>query len=1007
MIFRYRAVCIFRPDSLRVCGESPFSNNPPRVEEPSRRGAGTGAGEAGINAAPALFDTVVITRELARRRRHAPDLRVESAALQAIIGQLARGNSRTLLDVLMHAALQSCAHAGSAGVSLLESLPTGEEVCRSVALVGRLASYVGGTTPRHFSPCGMTLDRGSAQLFSRPARIFPYFAAARPEIVEGLVVPFRADGVALGTIWITAHDDTVAFDAEHVRVMERLADLTAVAFRAKRSEEERMKLAAIVEELADGVAVFDSDGRCLYANDAASRMWGVPPAAIAGKRYLDLYPEADSLAFAAAFRRVVASRRSERVQTFLGSLDRWLESDITSRADGTIVVGFREITDQKHAELALRESEAHARSRERRYRSLVQASAQIVWIAKADGRSGLETQTWREFTGLSYETSLGDSWLSAIHPEDRERTRRAWIDAVARRVPYEIEYRLLRADGSFAHTLVRAAPVVDDDGTVVEWIGTITDITEKKAAEEVVRRERERFRTALAEASVGMAITSPEGRFIEVNASYCRITGYAADELVGLEFSAVTHPDDRERNASMIRRAVGGEIPGFVLEKRCLRKSGDVVWVHDCVSIVRDENGAPHSLIAITEDVTANKLADAERRRLFENAEIARAEAEAANRSKDEFLATLSHELKTPVGIMNVWGEVLRRAADEGLRRRAFQAIDEAVRAQGRLVDDLLDASRISAGKVALKLRPTELHPIIETTIEAARPAAAARKVRLRYVCRRGGALVMGDADRLLQVVANIVSNAVKFTPDGGDVKLTLTCPDAQTAQITVRDSGEGIAPELLPHVFEAFRQGDATSTRAHGGLGLGLAIVLQMVKMQNGTVTVASAGKGKGTTVTVKLALVRRRKKTSPVVVAPEPRRAFYLSPGLRVLVVDDEKAVREGLATLLEREGADVVTVASAGEALREILRQQPDVLVSDIGMPDMDGYDLIRTVRQLGNERGARISAIALSAYETEDAAARALAAGFQRHLPKSAPFVALVEAIAELRSSAPSV
>jgi signal transduction histidine kinase/CheY-like chemotaxis protein len=503
--------------------------------------------------------------------------------------------------------------------------------------------------------------------------------------------------------------------------------------------------------------------------------------------------------------------------------------------------------------------------------------------------------------------------------------------------------------------------------------------------------------TILEELVDGIALFDRNGHALYSNQAALRMMeppfGWISGDE-GWELSAATPPSDPFTLA--FRRVAEAGVPERVESYSPARDR----WFESYL-----EPKSDGTILVTIRDTSEHKRAQAEHRRLFLEAESARAEAEAANRAKDEFLATLSHELKTPVGIMNVWGEVLRRAPDEGMRQRAFQAIEEAVRAQTRLVDDLLDASRISAGKVTLMMQPTDLHPIVETTIEAARPAAAARSVRLRYVCRRGGTVVMGDGDRLLQVVGNVVTNAVKFTPDGGEVEVTLECCDPETVRITVRDNGEGIAPELLPHVFQPFRQGDASTTRSHGGLGLGLAIVLQLLNMQGGRVSVESAGLGQGTTVTMTFPRIRRGAKTTPAAPTGVKRtRTPRMPVGLRILVVDDERDVREGLAVLLEQAGAKVTITDSAGGALGEIRREPPDVLVSDIGMPEMDGYALIRSIRQLDGEHGGRVAAIALTAYESEHAAARARAAGFQLHLSKSVAFGALVEAITKLSASA---
>jgi PAS domain S-box-containing protein len=932
---------------------------------------------------------------------HARDRANEAAAFHDIVQQLTDGGSRQLLDSLMRAALRCCG-AGSAGLTVLETEPDGRQALRWVALGGALSSYLGRTTPLDASPCGVTLDRGAPQLFDRPARLFSRLGGIRPSIVEALVVPFSAGDLAVGTFWIASHDEATKFDADHARDMVGLAELTAVAFKAKRDEDERQRLLTIVDELVDGIVVCDRERRYIYVNQAAAQILALPPPQILGRRHEELYRDLHDDAFGSALRRATAERRPQRVRSVCEARGRAYESDIAPRPDGTVVVAIRDVTDQMRSETALRESEASAQANERRYRSLIQATAQIVWSADPNGAAWQDSPSWRAFTGLPYGELRGTSWIDAIHPEDRESARRAWNDALARRTPYEIEQRVRRADGSYANMLVRAAPVVAADGTVLGWIGTSSDVTEKKRAEQAARQSRERFFAALSEASLGMALTDLDGKFIEVNSSFCRITGYSMDELQRMDCSTITHPDDRARKIGPLRRALAGEISSFVIEKRYVTKSGEIVWVQSTVSLIRNEDGAPSNLITITEDVTERKQAERDRKRLLEEAQRARAEAEAANRTKDEFLATLSHELKTPVGIMNIWSEVLRTTSDEALRTRAVEAMSRAVETQARLVDDLLDASRIAMNKVELRLQRCDLHPIIENAIEAVRGAAAAKSLRLRYVRGRRNIAVLGDANRLLQVVANILSNAVKFTPAGGAVTVrSRRATEPRVAEISVRDSGEGIDPELLPHVFEPFRQGDSSSVRMHGGLGLGLAIVSRLVALQNGTVVADSAGRGRGTTLTVKLPQVASRRTAD--VVAPR-RTANELArrlTGVRVLVVDDERDAREGLSILLERTGAEVVTAGCAGDALDEIRRRTPDVLISDIAMPEVDGYALLRTIRGLADQHGARIPAIALTAYETDHDASRALAAGFQLHLPKSVPIVELVEAVVTLQ------
>jgi signal transduction histidine kinase/ActR/RegA family two-component response regulator len=383
-----------------------------------------------------------------------------------------------------------------------------------------------------------------------------------------------------------------------------------------------------------------------------------------------------------------------------------------------------------------------------------------------------------------------------------------------------------------------------------------------------------------------------------------------------------------------------------------------------------------------------------DRVRLYELSDRRLRAAEAATRVKDEFLRTVSHELRTPVSVMKVWTEVLGRSSDETTRTRALAAISDAVRAQSRMIEDMVDASRLATGKFALSLRPTELEPLIEVTLAAARRRAQAKQIALVFERPAEGTVVEADPDRLQQIIGNLLSNAVNFTPPGGRITVSLV-HDGTHAEITVSDTGEGIAHDFLPFVFEAFRQGDNSSSRDQGGLGLGLSIVFELVRRHNGTVVARSAGVGQGATFVVRLPVLPRAPDRAQPLPAPDEETLA----GLVLLVVDDQAAARDGLAVLLARAGAEVIVADSTDEALVALDRQSPDLVLSDLGMPERDGFELIRAIRGRNDDRG-RLPAIAFSDYATAADRERALAAGFDRHLSKSASFVELVELVAEL-------
>ncbi|HYY96225.1 MAG TPA: ATP-binding protein, partial [Pyrinomonadaceae bacterium] len=382
-------------------------------------------------------------------------------------------------------------------------------------------------------------------------------------------------------------------------------------------------------------------------------------------------------------------------------------------------------------------------------------------------------------------------------------------------------------------------------------------------------------------------------------------------------------------------------------------------------------------------------------------------EAQEASRLKDEFLATVSHELRTPLTAILGWAHMLRTGQFAGGdAAKALETIERNARSQAQLIDDLLDVSRIITGKLRIDVRPVDPNSFIESAIESVRPAAEAKGVRVQRIMDTGVVSVTGDPVRLQQVVWNLLSNAIKFTPRGGRVLVRMERVNSHV-EITVSDTGAGIAPEFLPHVFDRFRQADQRTTRQHGGMGLGLAIVRHLVELHGGTVRAESAGEGQGSTFTVLLPV-------APVYqVAVEGARVHPAArdtmpsfdcadrlDGLRVLVVDDEPDTRELLKAGLGQCGAEVTVAGSAVEALAAISGGAPDLLISDIGMPDEDGYDLIRRVRELPAESGGKVPAIALTAYARTEDRLQALRAGYQMHVPKPVEMAELVAVAASL-------
>ena len=402
------------------------------------------------------------------------------------------------------------------------------------------------------------------------------------------------------------------------------------------------------------------------------------------------------------------------------------------------------------------------------------------------------------------------------------------------------------------------------------------------------------------------------------------------------------------------------------------------------------------------------KRAEEERDRLLLREQQARAEAEAANRIKDEFLATLSHELRTPLTSLLGWACLLRGSQlDEALLTKGLEAMERNAKIQAQMIDDLLDVSRIISGKLHLEVRPVDMSSVIEAAISVVQPAADAKSIYLTYT--RGGrkTAISGDSARLQQVVWNLLSNAVKFTPEGGRIEVHLAREDSH-AQIIVRDTGKGICPDFLPQVFDRFRQADSSTTRVYGGLGLGLAIVRHLVELHGGTAHAASDGEGQGATFSAIFPLLPATIASDAIVSPRDDRKAFLNNSaalkGLRVLVVDDEPDARQIIGTVIAQSGAEVRVCESATAALEILSYWKPDVLMSDIGMPGEDGYSLISKLRSLSAERGGHIPAAAFTAYAREDDRKRALAAGYQMHIAKPVSSGQLVATVAHLAGRA---
>jgi two-component system CheB/CheR fusion protein len=426
---------------------------------------------------------------------------------------------------------------------------------------------------------------------------------------------------------------------------------------------------------------------------------------------------------------------------------------------------------------------------------------------------------------------------------------------------------------------------------------------------------------------------------------------------------------------------------------------------------IRQEDGKVDRILLAIEDITERHRLEREATELLESEQKARAEAEKANRIKDDFLATVSHELRTPLTSILGWTRLmLSGQLDEEAQHRALETIDRNVQSQAQLIEDLLDVSRIISGNLRLDIQSVDLPTVIAKAIEIIRPTAEIKNIRIQIMFDSGDNVIYGDPERMQQILWNLISNAVKFTPKGGRIQVRLEHVNSNI-EIVVQDSGQGISADFLPYVFDRFRQSDSSTRRKSGGLGLGLAIVRHLAELHGGSVSVDSEGEGKGSTFTVRLP--RRAANVNPYMLKPDVKQkhtrmaneysTFDIAPvleGLRLLVVEDEPDSREVIAMLLRQAGAEVTACASVAKALQTLPEQLPDVIISDIGMPEQDGYQLIEQVRALAPEAGGQIPAIALTAYARVEDRVRALSAGFQLFVPKPVEPGELVAAVASL-------
>jgi PAS domain S-box-containing protein len=882
---------------------------------------------------------------------------------------------------------------------------------------------------------------------------------------------------------------------------------------AQFAEMERRRLNAVLEAVPVGIGLADADGKLTMINPVNRQIWGDFKIANNVDEYIaykgwwadgsdkDGKPlSAKDWPLAQALQNKMASQATVEIEphnqpgirkTLL--LHATPVHDSNGQVTGAVVSQV-DITRQIRTEVALRESEA-------KFRTITDAMPQMVWSTLPDGSHEYFNQRCYEFTGVPHGALDGNAWADMLHPDDLERTWKRWQHSLSTGETYEILYRLRHHSGQHRWTLARALPIHDENGKIVRWMGTCTDIheqketenrlaevmedserrrrlyetflshspdlayvfdlnhrftyanevllqmwgrswddaigknclelgyepwhaemhgreieqikatkkpirgevpfdgtfgrriydyifvpvlgpdgeveaiagttrdvTERKTIEEALRKNEAHLLSLFDQTAAGICEVDLTGKIINVNQHYCKITGRSHDDLIGRSMQELTHPEDLPRNLPFFQRMAETGEP-FEIEKRYIRPDSSIVWVNVAVSLIRAVNECEQdTALAVVLDITERKKAEAA---LID-----------ASRRKDEFLAMLAHELRNPLAPISAAAEILEMVQlDEARIKSTSQIISRQVQHMSNLIEDLLDVSRVTRGLVTLNKSAQDLKSIVSNAIEQVRPLVESRRHHLSLNLAAESAFVLGDQKRLVQIVTNLLNNAAKYTPAGGNIQLEMKT-DGDAIRLSIVDDGAGIAPELQRHIFDLFTQAERTPDRSQGGLGIGLALVKSLTELHGGSVECYSAGFGKGSCFTIVLPKLPEHKN-----VADGPLKGRQLPQAdtkLRILVVDDNIDAANMLSFYLEASGHEVIMEHGSRRALERARLEKPDVCILDIGLPEIDGFELARRLKKQSETAHTRL--IAVTGYGQEQDRQASREAGFDHHLVK---------------------
>jgi PAS domain S-box-containing protein len=839
----------------------------------------------------------------------------------------------------------------------------------------------------------------------------PEFLRQEEEIIERLTqgqssewletVRVTKDGRRISVLLTTSPLKNA--DGAIIGASKIIRDITDLVKAREDLVREKELLATTLTSIGDAVIVTDDQGKVTFLNHEAERLTGWASDEASGRPLNEIF-------------HIINERTRQPVENpvekviRMGGVVGLANHTVLIAKDGReipiddsaapiqrlgrplfgVVLVFRDFTERKLAEQALRE-------REERFQTMADHAPVMIWVSGTDKLCTWFNQQWLEFTGRTMEQELGNGWAEGVHRDDFDRCLKTYIESFDARQPFSMEYRLRRHDGDWRWLIDSGTPTYERNHVFTGYIGSCIDVTDRKLVEEALRESEARLAGLIDSAMDAVVAVDAEQRIMLFNPAAEQMFGCAASDVLGSSLDRFIPTSLREKHRQHIEdfgatgatsRRMGalGTLSG-------VRTSGDEFPIEASISHLTV--AGQKSFTVILRDITERKLAETEREGSLRAEQELRVAAEEANRLKDEFLAIMSHELRNPLNVILGYSELFllsEQIKQSPQLQRMGQAVKRNALTQSRLIRDLLDLSRLRSGKISLNCETVSSLTAVNNAVETVRADAEAKQITIDVLFPDEAYFVEGDPVRLEQIVWNLLNNSVKFTPAGGRIELQLGKEDDQV-QLTVADTGQGIDPNFLPHVFELFRQADASASRAQSGMGIGLAIVQQLVDLHNGTISAFSDGKNKGTVFTMKLPLsVKQRVSIATVV---------DLTTGLEnisVLVVDDSEDTTEMLAHLLKMSGAVVKGATSGEDGLRIISENEFDVVLSDISMPGMDGFEFLRKLRLLPG-RG-NVPVLALTGFGRPEDIERAKAEGFYSHLTKPFELEALMAVLQKL-------